>query len=162
MRISSQRLGLVLMGLALVAAAVFAVNRVASVRDAGARSDDRREVVKVASAQVLGLTTVSEKTSAKQMDVLAARATAGFRAELRDQAAAFRSALKESKVSSTGAVASAGVVSLTDRRAEVLVAATSQVKNAKMKQAEPRQYRMRVELAKSKGQWLVSGLEFVA
>lgn len=162
MKFSSPRVRLVLIGVGMVVAAVFAVDRVVALRDAGSMAADRREVVDVASAQVLGLTTVSAKTSAQEIDALAARATAGFRTELRDQAQAFRSALKESKVSSTGTVASAGVVSLTDSRAEVLVAATSQVKNVKMKQAEPRQYRMRIELAKSKGQWLVSGLEFVA
>jgi hypothetical protein len=44
----------------------------------------------------------------------------------------------------------------------VIVAAAGTVENSGTNAAEPRNYRLRVDLQKDGDRWLVSGLEFVA
>jgi Mce-associated membrane protein len=59
-------------------------------------------------------------------------------------------------------VVSTGVVKFEGGSATVIVAAVGTVKNKDATDAEPRNYRLRVDLRESHGRWLVSGLEFVA
>ena len=70
--------------------------------------------------------------------------------------------MARNKVTATGKVLSTGVVKLEDGRATVIVAAAGTVENAKTTEAEPRNYRLRVDLQQDGDRWLVSGLEFVA
>ena len=56
----------------------------------------------------------------------------------------------------------AGVVKLADEQATVIVAAAGTVKNKSTKKAEPRNYRLQVDLQEVDERWLVSGLEFVS
>lgn len=155
-----------LVSLALIAAlialvALVAVQAVGARRDAGA-SSDRAAAVSAARAEVLALTQISPATSDASIQKLIAGATDDFQAQLQDQAEAIRSAVKESKVTSTGTIASAGIVSLKGDKARVLVASSGSVKNTKTKAATPRTYRLDVRLERVKGRWLVAGLEFVA
>lgn len=148
--------------LALGGLVAFGVSRGLDVRADAAERSDRTAVVKAARAEILALTQVSATTSDSAIQELLSGATDDFQAQLQDQAEAFRSALSEAKVTSTGSVASAGVASLADGQAEVLVAATGSVKNDKTKTAQPRTYRFLVRLEEVGSRWLVSGLEFVA
>jgi Mce-associated membrane protein len=130
-------------------------------RDADVRAD-RSAAVKAARSEVLALTQVSTATSDEAIRKLIAGATDDFQAQLQDQAETFRAAVSQSKVTSTGSIAAAGLTSLEGAKATVLVAASGTVKNTKATQAAPRTYRMTVRLEKVKDRWLVAGLEFVA
>lgn len=116
----------------------------------------------VASSQVEKLITVSGAAAQESVDSLLDGATGDFRAELEAQADRLRDALTDGKVSTTGEVVSTGVVSATDDRVTVLVAATGSVRNKHTDEPEPRNYRLSVDLEKMGDRWLVSGLEFVA
>lgn len=130
--------------------------------DERAQVTDGKDAVAAASAEVEGLIDISSATSDADMEELLAGATAGFRTELEGQADRLQQALTENAVKASGDVVSAGLVKLAGDRATVIVAAAGSVQNKQTKAAEPRNYRLTVDLQRVKGDWLVSGLEFVA
>ncbi|MCX6399733.1 MAG: hypothetical protein NTX33_07380 [Propionibacteriales bacterium] len=127
-----------------------------------ARVSDEKAVSAAATAEVEGLIDISGSTSKTDMAELLDGATAGFRSELEAQADRLQKALADNAVKATGEAVSTGVVKLADERATVIVAAVGTVANKSTKDAEPRNYRLQVDLQKVDGAWLVSGLEFVA
>lgn len=132
------------------------------VRELRAEETGREDVVRAAEAEVVALISVSSKTTEADLEKLADGATGDFRAELTEQSQALRDALRGEQVTSTGAVASTGVVSWSPERARVIVAARGNVANKAARDARPRSYRLEVDLRNVDGRWLVSGLEFVA
>lgn len=131
-------------------------------QDARDRSADEKAAAAAASAEVEGLIDISGATSDADMERLLDGATADFRSELEAQADRLQKALTANEVEASGEAVSTGVVDLDGDEATVIVAATGTVRNNSTKAAEPRNYRLRVDLVRSDGDWLVSGLEFVA
>lgn len=131
-------------------------------QDARDRLSDEKAAAAAASAEVEGLIDISGATSDADMARLLDGATADFRSELEAQADRLQKALAANRVEASGEAVSAGVVELDGDRATVIVAATGTVRNKSTRAAEPRNYRLKVELVRSDGDWLVSGLEFVA
>lgn len=131
-------------------------------QDARDRLSDEKAAAAAASAEVEGLIDISGATSDADMARLLDGATADFRSELEAQADRLQKALAANRVEASGKAVSAGVVELDGDRATVIVAATGTVRNKSTRAAEPRNYRLKVELVRSDGDWLVSGLEFVA
>lgn len=123
---------------------------------------DEKAAVAAATTEVEGLIDISSSTSDADMTRLLDGATAGFRSELEAQADRLRKALTDNAVKATGEAVSTGVAKLAGDRATVIVAAVGTVANKKTKDAEPRNYRLQVDLQEVDGTWLVSGLEFVA
>lgn len=163
--LSSPRRGgplLAVLGLVLVLALGYGVREWRHLQDADTRDADRAAAMRAASAEVEALITVSADSSQDDLDRLLDGATRGFRADLQSQADTFRSALRSGGVTTTGEITSAGVVSFAGDRARVLVAAEGTVRNDRTDGAEPRQYRVRVDVERVGGRWLVSHLEFVA
>ncbi len=126
------------------------------------RLADEKAAAAAASAEVEGLIDISGATSDADLAQLLDGATADFRSELEAQADRLQKALATNEVEASGEAVSTGVVELDGDRATVIVAATGTVRNKSTKAAEPRNYRLEVELVRSDGDWLVSGLEFVA
>lgn len=141
---------------------VFSAERAFAWQSERHRTSDRGAAAAAATAEVEGLIGISSSTSQEDMTRLLAGATAAFRDELEAQADRLQTALSDNAVTATGEAVSAGVVKLADNRATVIVAAAGTVQNKSTKQAEPRNYRLQVDLTKTDGTWLVSGLEFVA
>lgn len=131
-------------------------------QDARDRLSDEKAAAAAASAEVEGLIDISGATSDADMARLLDGATADFRSELEAQADRLQKALAANRVEASGEAVSAGVVELDGDRATVIVAATGTVRNKSTRAAEPRNYRLKVDLVRSDGDWLVSGLEFVA
>lgn len=131
-------------------------------QDARDRLSDEKAAAAAASAEVEGLIDISGATSDADMARLLDGATADFRSELDAQADRLQKALAANRVEASGEAVSAGVVELDGDKATVIVAATGTVRNKSTRAAEPRNYRLKVELVRSDGDWLVSGLEFVA
>jgi Mce-associated membrane protein len=123
---------------------------------------DEKAASAAATAEVEGLIGISATTSKDDLSKLLDGATAGFRSDLADQADGLRKALVKNKVTATGKVVSSAIVKLEDGRATVIVAAVGTVHNKGTAKAEPRNYRLRVDLQQHGDRWLVSGLEFVA
>jgi Mce-associated membrane protein len=126
------------------------------------RVSDEKAAATSARTEVEGLIDVTGATSDQDLDRLLGGATAEFRAELEAQADRLRQTLTQNKVTATGEVVSTGVVDLGDGRATVIVAAAGTVKNQRSTDAQPRNYRLRVDLQQDGDRWLLSGLEFVA
>ena len=150
-----------LVALVVVALLVVAGNRGLAWQDERQRAADEKDAAAAATTEVEGLIEVSGATSEQDLDKLLDGATAEFRAELEAQADRLRKALSKNKVTATGDVISTGVVKLDDGRATVIVAAAGTVENDQTVEAEPRNYRLRVDLQQDDDRWLVSGLEFV-
>lgn len=127
----------------------------------GQRDADRHKVVKLAGEQAVRLTTVNPKNVKDQTRLLLAHSTGEFRRQFDAALPTFAKVINDGKVSSKGRVAEAGVVSMTDTRASVLVALTSTVRNSETDQPEPRHYRLRVDLDKEADQWLIANMRFV-
>lgn len=121
-----------------------------------------RAAIAAATVEVERLITISASTSREDVALLLDGATAGFRSELESEANELRRALSANKVTATGQVVSSGLMKLDGTGATVLVAATGSVKNKAAGAGQPRSYRLRVDLQRTGGRWLVSGLEFVA
>ncbi len=154
------RSGAVVLAVALLVA--FSAQRALAWQDERSRVSDEKAASAAATAEVEGLIDISGSTSEADMDRLLEGATAGFRSELEAQAERLKKALSDNAVKATGEAVSTGVAKLDDDRATVIVAAVGTVANKKTKAAEPRNYRLQVDLQKTDGTWLVSGLEFVA
>lgn len=156
----SWQIGLV--ALVIVGLLVVAGDRALSWHHQRQQVSDEKDAAAAAANEVERLITISASTSKDDIEKLLDGATADFRTELEDQADRLRKALTQNKVTATGEVVSAGVVELEDGRATVIIAAEGTVKNQQSKDAEPRSYRLRVDLQRYGDRWLVSGLEFVA
>lgn len=149
-------------GLLAVALLVFAGQRALAWQDERGRVDDIAAASAAATSEVEGLIDISGSTSDADMKKLLAGATAEFRKELEAQADRLTKALADNQVQASGDAVSTGVVKLAGDRATVIVAAAGTVQNKQTKTAEPRNYRLSVDLQKHDGDWLVAGLEFVA
>ncbi|UUW90716.1 hypothetical protein [Pimelobacter simplex] len=149
-------------GLLAVALLVFAGQRALAWQDERGRVDDIAAASAAATSEVEGLIDISGSTSEADMKKLLAGATAEFRKELEAQAERLTKALADNQVQASGDAVSTGVVKLAGDRATVIVAAAGTVQNKQTKTAEPRNYRLSVDLQKHDGDWLVAGLEFVA
>ncbi len=124
--------------------------------------EDERAAAAAASTEIEGLIDLSSAGLDKDVKKLLDGATADFRSELEAQAESLSQAVTKNEVTASGDVVSTGVVTLANGRATVIVAAAGTVKNKQSAEAEPRNYRLRVDLQYDGDRWLVSGLEFVA
>ncbi|MCW2751418.1 MAG: hypothetical protein JWR83_2528 [Aeromicrobium sp.] len=148
--------------LVLVASVAFGVDKAIDVRRQGHTASGGDAAVAAARKEVLALTTISANSTNQDINRILGGASKEFRAQFQDQATTFRKALSDGQVTSTGKIASAGLASFTGSKAQVLVAASGTVKNKTTTSAQPRNYRLKVSLVKSGGDWLVSGMDFVS
>ena len=125
------------------------------------RESLRRDAIRVASAQVVDLTTIDAEHVDDRLADLRKRTTGDFRRQLQGISETFRSVVRSGKVQTAGDVVAVAVTSVSDRRAHVLVANRTAVTNTSAKQPTTRAYRIGVDLVRVKDTWLVSGMEFV-
>lgn len=150
-----------LLVLLLLLAAGYGVREWRSLRTDDRRQDAASAAGAAARAEVTTLISLSAGSSKDDLARLLAGATRSFRSDLQAQVRTFTAALKQGGVTATGEVTSSGVVEADADRARVLVAAEGTVTNDRTDGAEPRQYRVRVDLERVDDRWLVSRLEFV-
>lgn len=125
---------------------------------------DRADAVQAARQVVINLVTLDHTDPRETVERVLAGSTGAFRQQFSSQASVMQKILREAKVTSSGEIAEAGLARMDGEHAVVLVAVSATVKNAQIRQGEPRQYRMSVNLEKkpdSPAGWLVSGVEFV-
>lgn len=132
-----------------------------SIRDHNELQSSRAAAVNAASGEVVALLTVEHSSAAADLKKLLAGATAGFHDQLQQQAGSFQQALTQGKVTSTGSIAAAALVSMTGDTAVVAIAAKATVKNSASPSGDGRNYRLTVTVKHVASQWLVSGLTFV-
>lgn len=159
-----KRRKLVALALAVIvsAAAATTVWQVLEYRANAERDDDRNDAVDAAGSVAVGLATISPKTAARDIEALAELGTEEFAKDLRTNLDRQVELIKKNRVSSTGEIREAGLVSLEDDVATVAVAIASTVTNRAGAKGEQRWYRMTIELERQgDGSWLASEVEFV-
>jgi Mce-associated membrane protein len=151
-----------LVALVAALAVVTAVLAVAAVRADG-RAEDEARALAMARQTALNLTSTDPASANASFAHLQEAATGRFAADLSAQQDSFVRVIQSAGVDSTGTVSEAGIQRLDGDQAEVVVIVDATVKNTKTPDGEPRQWRMHMDLQKqADGQWLVSGLDFVA
>lgn len=149
--------------LAALTVAVLVVGGLLAVQVAdNAEQDNLRDsAAEFAGQQALTLLTVSGKDVETQLTDLAARSTGEFRRHLVGMQETFGEVVKRGKVQSAGSIDAAAVREVSAEKARVLLALSAKVSNAQTKKAQPRHYRIIVDLERKEDQWLVAGMRFV-
>jgi Mce-associated membrane protein len=150
---------MVLLGAALVALAVTGQRWYQQ-----QRLDSARQGALAAAKQTtVDFVSISAATVDKDLQRITAGATGDFKDEFTKGLSQVRTAVVENKVSSTGTVLRAAMVSSDLDSAVVLVAVDASVKNKGAPDGRISHYRIQVDMAldPSSGRWLVSRLQFV-
>jgi Mce-associated membrane protein len=121
--------------------------------------------VAAAKQTTMDFVSVSADSVDRDLQRIAAGATGDFKEEFTRGMPQVRTAVVENKVSSTGTILRAGLVSGDLDSAVVLVALDATVRNAGAPEGRVSHYRIQVDLAldadTGSGRWLVSRLQFV-
>ncbi len=87
--------------------------------------------------------------------------TGQFRDDFQQRAKDFTSVVEQSKVVTQGTVTAAGLESMDEHSASVLISATSRITNAAGAKDEPRMWRLRVTVTEEGGQYKMSKVDFI-
>lgn len=160
-------LALGVVGLALVVLLVVLLATGASGVGKATNQDARADkayaaVTTAATAETLAFMTVDYRNMDPLMQKVVDGATGQFKKEYVQSEPQLKSAVEAQKSMSTGKVVSVGISSVDSDSAVVFVAADSQVTNSSTKgAAQPRYYRLQLDMSLIKGRWLVNKLQFV-
>ncbi|MDQ1721979.1 MAG: Mce-associated rane protein [Pseudonocardiales bacterium] len=123
----------------------------------------RQAALAAAKQTTVDFVSISAATVDKDLQRISAGATGGFKDEFTKGLTQVRTAVVENKVSSTGTVLRAALVSSDLDSAVVLVAVDASVKNKGAPDGRISHYRIQVDMAldPNSGRWLVSRLQFV-
>ncbi|GAA3223535.1 hypothetical protein [Actinocorallia longicatena] len=123
---------------------------------------DRRDEALGAARQVaLNMVTMNYDTVNADVQRVLSGATGSFKDQWAGQTKTLGEELTKNQSKSQGSVLSAGVVSIDDDSAEVIVAVTSVVTNPEVPSGAARNLRFRMSLVKEHGKWLVSDFAMV-
>ncbi|MEU7812030.1 hypothetical protein [Pseudonocardia sp. NPDC049154] len=123
---------------------------------------DRAAALDAARAAAVALSSISAETADADVQRVIDSGTGEFGDLFRQNLDSYVQMVRDSKVGSTGEITEAGLVSADANSAEALVAVRSEVRNAQSPDAEPRLYRMKLDLVKEGDRWLVGTLNFVS
>ena len=129
--------------------------------DARAEQDRYDAVLKAATLETIAFTTLDYR----DLDPSIERVLDGATGDFEKQFSASRDQLEQlstqNKSVSEGRVLEAGVVSMDEDSARVIVVADSTVTNVNAPDPQPRHYRLQLDLVLQDGRWLTSDLQFV-
>lgn len=146
----------------LIAAAVFATfQTVHTNKLAASPNGEWQPYVDAAATAGQNLTTIDYRNVDRDIQRVLDMSTGTFHDEFQSRAATFKKTVLKSKSVSTGMVAGAGVQSLGDGSARVLVAVTVRTSNAGAPEQEPRSWRMRIDISQTADGYKASNVEFV-
>jgi Mce-associated membrane protein len=126
-----------------------------------AMASDQQDAVAAARQQTVNLTTMSFQTADEDARRLLAGSTGRFHDDFSQRVQSFTDTLKQVRAVTSGQVTETGMERVSGDTVAVLVAATAEVKNTAAPAGTSRDYRMRVTVQRTDGDWLVSGVEFV-
>jgi len=133
-----------------------------SVWKAENREDQRVAAMQAARQTAVNLATIDHRDLPKSLD----RVASGLTGEAKDQwgtmSADISKAAQQGKSTATVRDMRAGVVSMDDDSAEVIVALTTVVTSAEVPNGQQRYFRWRFDLTRTDGRWLVSNMRLVA
>lgn len=119
-------------------------------------------VQRAADRTAMALLNVDYRSSEKTIKAVKATSTADFAKEFSNASDGLIKLTREARSVMTADVIWTGVVRLDENAATVIVATEGDVKNAQTgEKAAARNFRLKLDLVRSNGRWLTSGLDFV-
>lgn len=122
----------------------------------------RADALSAAEQGAVNFTTYDYRHLDQDYDRVRETATGEFRKEFDQQSQVLSQVIKQSKAVAKGKVLASAVLASSSHDATVLVALDDTVTNTSVPQGVVRHYRLRVDMTRVKGRWLVSGVENVA
>lgn len=122
---------------------------------------ERNLFVQVGRQGALNLTSIDWENAEADVQRILDSATGTFYDDFQQRAQPFVEVVKQAQSKSTGTIAEAGLESMDDNEAQVLVAVTVRTSNAGAPEQEPRAWRMRILVEKVGDEAKVSNVEFV-
>jgi Mce-associated membrane protein len=160
---AASRLGWVSLALIGLLVILLALGVVVFTKWRGEKSkhDAYADAVAAAKAETLAFTTLDYRNAKASLQRVQKGATGEFGQEFSKQSPTIEKLTRQNRSVSKGTVVSAGVVSMDQDSARVIVVADSQVTNKSTKTPVPRHYRLQLDLERKGTDWLTSALEFV-
>lgn len=125
-------------------------------------TEQSRAVAEAARAETLAFLAVDYRDMEPLMDDVLDGATGEFKEQYEARREDLVQQAEQAESISTGEVVALGIGDMDPDSAKVYVAANSQVRNASTDgTAQPRYYRLQLDLEKVEGRWLVSQVQFV-
>ncbi len=152
----------VLTAVAFVASLVLLAVTAPKVLDHRAAEERRGQVLQEAKQHAVNFTTLDYRTFDDDIELVLDGSTGDFREQFRSGVEQVRDLVTQNKSVSTGSVSEAGVVSMDEDSAQVLVVADTEVSNVSSPDPTPRHYRLQMDLTRTGDRWLVSQLTFVS
>lgn len=131
-------------------------------RATAAEAARRQAVLSAGRQESINFTTIGYKTVGGDVDRVIGGATGDFRASYRQNRKTIKKTVTNNKSTSKGEVLTAALVSMDSDSAVALVVADASVTNVSYEKPTLRHYRMRLDLVRKGGRWLVSDLTFVS
>jgi Mce-associated membrane protein len=124
-------------------------------------ADLRNLYLQVGRQGALNLTTIDHESAEQDVQRILDSATGTFYDDFQQRAEPFVEVVKQAQSTSEGTIAEAGLESVSDDEAQVLVAVTVRTSNAGAPEQAPRAWRMRITVQKVGDEAKVSNVEFV-
>ena len=125
-------------------------------------ADERNLFLQVGRQAALNLTTIDFEHADQDVQRVLDSSTGTFYDDFQARAQPFKEVVKQAKSKSVGTIAEAGVESITQDGADVLVAVTVKTSNAGAAEQEPRAWRMRITVQKVDDGAKVANVRFVS
>jgi Mce-associated membrane protein len=130
-------------------------------RDTAKHARRAADVVASAKQGVVNMTSMDFNKAKEDVQRVLDGSTGEFRDEFQRRAEDFTSVVQQSKVVTLGTVTAAGIESIDEHSASVLVSATSLITNSTGAEDEPRPLRLRVTMTDDGGRYKISKVEMV-
>lgn len=125
-------------------------------------ADERNLFLQVGRQGALNLTTIDFEHIDQDVQRVLDSSTGSFYDDFDARAQPFKEVVKQAKSKSVGTIAEAGIQSISDDGADVLVAVTVKTSNAGAAEQEPRAWRMLISVQKVGDEAKVSNVRFVS
>ena len=125
-------------------------------------ADERNLFLQVGRQGALNLTTIDYAHAEADVQRILDSATGTFYDDFQSRAQPFIEVVKQAQSKSVGTISEAGVESVSDNEAQVLVAVTVKTSNAGAAEQEPRAWRMKITVQKVGDEAKVANVRFVA
>lgn len=128
---------------------------------AHAAEAQRQEVLTAAKQEAVNLTSQNHTTIDRDLDHMIEGTTGDLRSDLDKQRARYRDTFVKNKLRAEGSAVDAGLVTMRDHSATVLVVIDQMVRSdakGNDELAQPRHYRLELDMSRVDGRWLASGL----
>src|SRR5690606_4000208 len=124
-------------------------------------ADERAKAAQAARQMGVNLMSLDHETAQQDLDRIVVGTTGELKNKFSTQSKVLLDQLSKTQAKSVVGKVEAGVVSIDDDSAEVMVSLNGTVTNPKVKEGAPRAYRYLMDLTRVGDRWLVSELEVV-